>query len=772
MIVGEAPGEREDETHKAFVGPSGRLLTELLSEVGISRQDCYITNVAKCRPPSNRTPSRQEVKTCVDAYFWAEWDQIQPEYVLVLGNAALQGVLGKSGITKHRGSPVAFRGATVFPAFHPAYALRQPRMLPALKADLQRLRRLMRGEESPAGPTSIRSVSTTKGLRWLAKALDEAPEFSFDIETNLCKDDPKKPRYYQYWEDGFRIVSIAFTIEPGTSYVVPLWHKDTPWKNPANILKFLKPILERAKTSAHNGKFDVQGLWTFDIFIELAFDTMIATHILDENQLKGLKPISEIELGADAYVIDTEEKKIDYGNLPWADVAEYNGKDTDYTRRIKNERVAEFKENQRLARVFLKLLMPASTMLTKVERRGVYMDPERLAQRERIARRNLAKIVGYIQDHGAGPINLNSPQQVGKWLYGHEEGQLGLPVIEKTKSGAPSTREGVILKLALDHPELKALLIYRKWAKYLSTYILPWKAKRDKDSRYHPTYKLAGTVTGRLASDFQQVPRDSFIRSIVGAPEGWWFMAADFSQVELRIAAMLANETEMLRIFHERGDMHLATAINVSRRPAESISAEDRKKAKPVNFGFLYGMGWRKFVAYAFENYGVRFTDEEAEQVRNRFFEAYPALRLWHDRQRRLAHRYGLVYSPIGRARHLPDVHSEDRGVRAEAERQAINSPVQSFASDLMLLSMLLLEDRLPPKRAFIIGTVHDEILFQVRKDALEQVAPLIQRTMEVDVLKQMRKKFGADVTVPIEAEVSYGQHWDKTGMKVWEHGY
>lgn len=784
MIVGEAPGEREDAEHKAFVGRAGQLLDQLLGEAQLTREEVYITNVAKCRPLNNRTPERKEIKVCVEAYFWAEWDKVRPDFVLLLGNAALQGVLGKSGITKYRGTPVEFRGATVLPAFHPAYALRSPRVLPALKADFQRLKRLMLGEESPAGQTIIKSINTAPKLKWLTRKLRDAEEFSFDIETNL-NTEVKPTRYFEYWEEGFRIVSIAFTLEEGTSYVVPVFHAEAPWKRPGDVLRCLRPYLERdvgrgdipaterlspASISAHNGKFDVQGLASFGIRVKLSFDTMLAAHMLDENRLKGLKPLSEIELAADGYTIQTDDKRIDYTNVPWRDVAVYNGKDTDYTLRLKHQFHAELKDpdNRRIARVFVKLMMPASDLLVRVERRGIWLDPERLQNRLGITERNLSRIRGYIAETGgAGPINLNSPQQVAKWLFDKDTG-LGLPIIERTSKGAPSTREAVILRLARKHPQVGALLLYRKWAKYESTYLRPWIARRDSHSRYHTSYKLFGTVTGRLAGDFQQVPRDSFIRSIVGAPPGWKFVTSDFSQIELRIAAMLANERAMLAAFANRVDLHLNTAVGITRKRPDDIQPEERKKAKPVNFGFLYGMGAPKFGTYAFENYGVDFTEQECYEARQRYFEMYPDLATWHEKQRAIARRYGRVYSPIGRCRHLPDILSDDRGVRAEAERQAINSPVQSTASDLMLMSMLLIDPQLNERDAYIIGTVHDEILFQVRDEVLDETCALIKKVMEHDVIQAMYDKFGADFTVPIEAEVSYGQHWEKSGMTEW----
>lgn len=768
MIVGEAPGEREDEEHRAFVGPAGRLLDQLLAGAGFRRRDCYITNVVKCRPPGNSTPSRKEAKTCASTYLEQEIQKVAPEYILLLGNTALQ-AFGRSGITKQRGNFWAHGSSTVFATYHPAYALRSPKHLPALQADFKRLKRLIRGEASTAKSTTVKSIRTRRHLRWLRNHLAEAEEIAFDVENGPVVN----KEYLPAWHPDFFLVSCQFSTVEGVSYVLPLHHKDSPWKDPRAALRFLKPVLEdpTKKYVAHNGKTDVLKLACYaKVFVPQTFDTMLSQHALDENALKGLKPMSEIELGSDGYDLD-KEKKQDLYNQPWRQVAIYGGKDTDYTLRLKHVHQKRLKhpDEARSARLFMKLLMPASNMLAQVEHNGVWMDPERLDDRYQQVLRQLARTKRFIIERGgADPsINLNSPQQVAKWLFE----DLGLnPVFINVKSGNPSTNEATVLRLARENKSVRALLLYRQWAKYESTYLRPWLHKRDSNSRFHPDFKLAGPVTGRLSGNFQQVPRNPLIRSIVGAPPGWVIVKADFSQIELRIAAMLANERGMLRVFHEGGDIHLATAVGASGRPASSITKEDRKKAKPVNFGFLYGMGWQKFVAYAFDNYGVDFTDGEAQQFRQRFFEMYPMLLDWHDRQRRLVHRSGFVVSPLGRTRHLPDASSGDRGVRAEAERQAINSPVQSCASDLMLDAMNELHGTLNPKRSFIIATIHDEILFQVREEAVDEVCPVIKNTMED--MTRVRKRYGADITVPIVAELEVGRHWgDPNEMKEWMAG-
>jgi DNA polymerase-1 len=580
-----------------------------------------------------------------------------------------------------------------------------------------------------------------------------ARTISYDIETTGL----------QEWVDGARIVSIGFTWDEGQAAVVPVHHSESRWRDPDAVIRFLKPALERpdARYVAHNGKFDCRWLAASGVFVPQSFDTMLAAHMLDENRSKGLKPLSQILLGVDAY--DIGEDLRDAYNAPLRSLAIYNGKDTDYTLRIRNVLLPELKSEIRIARVFKQLIMPASNALTKVERIGLWVDEERLKERFGEAAVNIRRTIAVMREHGAPRgMNPNSPKQLGHWLYG----ELELPIFDLTRTGAPSTREAVLVQLSKEHVAAKALLKYRKWAKYANTYLLPWRDQRDHHSRLHPTYKLFGTVTGRLSCadpNLQQVPRDTFIRGILGAPPGWLFVEADYSQIELRIAAMLAREKRMLRAFAVGEDLHMVTACMMTGKTPEDVTPEERKKAKAVNFGFLYGMGARKFQIYALENYDLEVSYEEAQRVRSRFFESYPNLRPWHERQRRLANRYSRVQSPIGRVRHLPDVRSHDKEVRAEAERQAINSPVQSFASDLMLVSLVRLDESLPSHLARVVGSVHDQLLFEVRLDAADEILPIIRETMENPPVK---KWFGTDLTVAVKVEIKTGQHWGEG--KVW----
>lgn len=802
MIVGEAPGAREDDEHAAFVGPSGKLLDRMLRDlVGVERSECYVTNVVKCRPPDNRTPELKELKVCVENYFEEELDRVRPDYLLLLGNSAMRGVLGKSGITKHAGTIHKItlgedtdpHVVTVMPTLHPAAVLRNPAYGETLAKDLDRFGRMMRGEET-SPQTTTRIIRTKGQIRWLKQQLMEADVISYDIETYTFPSPPPfvRTNFQEWWDGQSVIASIAFTLEAGSSIVLPLYHVQSPWLKPgeeaildgetvgegrrakilprpnpdlydrcAAIIRFLAECFRRkgVKYLAHNGKFDARWMAALGMPVHQTFDTMLAAHMLEENRPKGLKPLSRTILGADPYDVGEDLKSAI--TVPLRRLCVYNGKDTDYTFRLWQVFRRQLVEDKRVAKIFRDLMMPASNVLVEVERTGVYVDPERWQQRHDEAREKVEILYNYINTfvpEERRPINLNSPPQVGRLFFG----DLGLPIIEETAKGAPSTKESVLLRLAGQHQAATALIKYRKWAKFLSTYLLPfWYEHRDDNGRIHSNYKLFGTVTGRLSGEggIQQVPRDPFIRSIIGAEPGWLFLAADYSQVELRIAAMLADERRMLRMFLNGEDIHLNTAASTSGKHPDDITKEERKKAKAVNFGFLYGMGAPKFESYAFDNYGVTVTPDEAVNVRDRFFETYPGLRPWHQRQRRLAERYHRVASPIGRVRHLPNMLSGDKEVRAESERQAINSPVQSFASDLMLLSLVELHRNvLKPKEVRVIGTVHDSILFEVREGLQDKWAPEIKRVMEDT--GRVERQFGCDITVPIVADMEIGTHW------------
>lgn len=751
MVVGEAPGFREDEVSRPFSGRSGKYLDEVLKKNGLNRDKAFITNTNKCRPPENRTPNKTEQKACRH-YLDSEIEAVNPPFILTLGNGGLS-TIRKSGIMKHRGNVVQFGDAQVYPTLHPAAVLRNPRFGPLFESDIAGFARLMKGEESKVPPPRTFLVMNKDMLAKACKAIMMSDAVAYDLETN---------GFDEFAEDA-AIATISVSPKPGIAFVIPIHHPETPWKDPSRVLGALGNALvfTHAKRIAHNAKFDDRWLNKFGVKINADFDTMQSAHLLDENRLKGLKPLSMMLLGVDAWSIDLSEGQA--MTYPLKRLAIYNAKDTDYTLRLYYIFRKQLKEETRIARIFVKLIMPTSRTLTDVEQVGLYVDQKRLAERrievqKQIHRSNkkLIELAGY-------EANWNSPQQLARILFEH----LGLPILEVTAGGAASTRESVLLRLRDQHPIAAAILEYRKWSGYENRYFRPW-TELQHHQRLHANYKIAGTVTGRLSSgkeegnkgrglNAQQIPREELIRGVIGSPKGWKFVEADFSQAEMRIAAHLSQDPTLLRIYHTGGDVHLTMAMQITGKPASAVTKEERKRAKAVNFGFLFGMGWKKFVDYARDTYEVVVTEKESRAFRKRFFDTFNTLPKWHDRQRRLVRQYGRVQSPIGRVRHLPDIFSEDDQVRGEAERQAINSPVQGLASDMMLLSMNILHEKFDPKEVRIVGTVHDSILFEARDDVALARAKEIKYVMEHLPLKRM---FGFEPTVPIVADVKVGDHW------------
>lgn len=757
MVVGEAPGYREDQIARPFSGPAGRYLDRILEEVGLPRESLYITNAVRCRPPDNATPTPGQIKAC-SPYMRSELEIVRPDFVLLLGNSALKAITGESGVMKKRGTARELAGGrTAFVTVHPAAVLRNPGLASDFKSDLLTFARLTRGEERHP-ETKSTLIVTSKALAKFTEMLAEVDTpISFDMEST--SDDPnEEDGGFHYWSPNSRMTVAGFGWVPGQSYVVGLEHPEAlaRWDIPIErVYEALNVALEGKKIVGHNVKFDASWMKTRGVGTYLHFDTKLAAHLLDENRPQGLKPLARSYLGAGNW-----EEGVKY-NGPLKPLAIYNGKDVDYTLRLYHIFRDELRKQPRLARLFMTVIMPACREFVNFEANGFYVDMERLIKRHK----SILRKIGQVEDelYAMVPkklkeereVNFRSPQFLGRWLFGY----LKLPIIETTPKGQPSTREAVLLELQDRSPAVAKIMELRKWQKNESTYTRNWlvRTRITNQPRLYTSYNISGTVTGRLSSNMQQVPRDVYIRSIIGAPPGWKFVEADFAQIELRLAAVLSGDRVLTKAFNNGQDPHMEMAVKILGKPPKDISKEERKLAKSVNFGFLYGMGWRKFIDYAKEKYQIEVTEEEARAYRKAFFAQYPALEPWHQRQRRIVRNTGQVTSKVGRIRHLPTINSTDEGVQAEAEREAINSPVQGLASDLTVLAMVRLAKRLDGEKSRIIGNVHDSILVEARDDYAEEASAVIKRTMEQLPLKKL---FDFEPTVPIEADVTIGQYW------------
>ena len=755
----------DSRTGKPRTGEATKILYDTLRKVGIEPRDVYFTYMAKCRPPDGRAPTNPELKAC-RSYIDSELEQVNPKYILLLGATALK-YIKKKGITELRGSVFEIDGRTYFPTFHPAAILRDPGKEPGFTADLAKFAKLVAGEEFQEEELTPYRFVTPKTYKEFEREFLATKAYSFDIETTGL----------QVHHEDFRVNSIGFTFDTLNTWVLPLnLTEDEEWKTQCKAEKILEQfgdhhwaaetILECVRISegkvgiGQNAKFDNMGILSrYGRKFRLNFDTMLASHIFDENSPHDLKYLAKVFCGAREYDDLLLKQKLDpIGQKCLRKFFQYQAEDPYWTMRLYQYYSQRFKGTLKLRRLFNKLVMPAARLFERVDYGGLFIrlkefEETRVLLKERIARneKELHSLYG-----GKKRINWGSPKQVADVLFN----RLGLPITERTPTGAPSTGESALIQLEGMHPICDKLIEWRGNNKMLNTYIEGWDELMIGPMLYLST-KLHGTVTGRFSSRLHQVPRDGLIRNLVDAPPGWVFVCADFSQIELRLVAHVSQDPTMLKIFQEGGDIHIATAQDVMMTTDEPTK-EQRKAAKGVNFGYVYGMWWVKFKKYAKEKYGVTLTDSEAKSFREAYFAKYFTLLHWHDRVKDIVREQGYVEYLSGRLRRLPGVFSTDKLVRQEAERQAVNSPIQGFGSgDLKVMAMLEIDETFEEDVIQMKGEVHDSILMWIKKEHLEEAVPKVKHIMENP---KLFKTFGITLDVPLIADVEVGP-WGK-GIK------
>lgn len=831
MIVGEAPGAREDDTGKPFVGKSGQLLQGVLEQYGFDRRDVYITNAVSCRPPDNRTPTKGEIKACKN---WLDYQiaKVKPKFIMLLGNTPLMSVTGKAGVTTKRGRPFEQDGIIYLPTFHPSFVLRdEPTNLPLFEKDIRKFREIVDKGEIPREDNLKHTiVRTMDDFERMLKALKGV--VSFDIETTCLYpwQEYETKSNGQKVHDPAQITMIGFGTADG-EFSLPIKHLECPFSDETldDMIERIDRRLRKCYLVAHNGKFDY--LWMLVHFgvtwyEYAAFDTMLAHYALDENSLHGLKQLAMMFCGAPDWDIDKTQKKA--RDIPLTKLGLYHAHDLYYTRQLYFVFKKMLANEPDALKVLRKILMPCARLFVEIEFDGVFIDVEKFDDAENFIKgeydTSLAALrkwepAGWPKDKKGGPWDFNwgSPAQLAKLLFNKKSDPdfpgLGIPVVERTKAGNPSCSESVLNRI--DHPAVGDLVKFRGAKQQLSFFIDGWKPflhKKFIKGKWlyflHPSFKIHGTVTGRLSCEhpnLQQVPRDKRIRTLISAEDGWTLIECDLSQIELRVAADLAGERNMIDAFINEIDVHWLTAIREIERGAglkdlvidtaktwkqvkkldysEAIEVllemgpdaaaeindewkEYRKKAKAINFGYLYGMWWKKFKIYARDNYGVEVTDEQAEASRVAFFSLYSDFPKWHAKQKKFANRHGYVRSLSGRRRRLPDATQyTDDIARQAAERQAINSPVQSFANDINLMALIQLRQEFSRDEVRPCGTVHDAILARVRND---MVPTVVRRLLEIMSWPAMFDEFDVKLSVPILAEAKVGPWGAGVSLDKW----
>ena len=561
-----------------------------------------------------------------------------------------------------------------------------------------------------------------------------------------------------------KIHCMALAQKTDEIYWVRVRQEDFDW---------FREFFRTYKIICRRGTFE--GTWILRIFgvqPMLYFDTKVGAYLIDENEENGLKDEAVTYLGV-PYWDDVDEFRV---VTDWKKMRRYNSRDVLYDLRLYKERHLPFlKSHPKVAKVAKYIVIPAVETFTKVIADGFHIDMDKAAERIGICNQKIKEFNDKIDEIAGRHINPGSPKQMNQLLYG----DLGLKCPVKTKKGTNSSAEAALIRLMGKHAIIDYILEWRKWKKYLSTYLIPWTRKGPI---LHANYGFTSTDTGRLNSTMvrnsrreknlgatlHQCPRDHFIRNLISArdPDSV-IVAADLSQIELRLVAHVANEPTMIKIFNSGEDIHTSTAQSLSH--GGEIDKETRKKAKAVNFGFVYGMWAKKFVAYAKEKFGLDLTKHEGELYREAFFDKYSGLVLWHSRVERFVSQTGYIDSVFGRRRHLPGAKYDsglEEWLRKEAIRQGINSPIQSAGSDLNLFISNLISSRqlkwdfkIDPSKCFLVGSAHDSQIFECKRDYVKELKAGIKYTLEnlpVD------KYFGFTFRVPILMDVvAYDDCWE-----------
>lgn len=804
LVVGEHPR----------INPRAKsIFFELMEAAGFKEKHFRWIDVLEVAPPEGKNVTKTMIKAAKDRLL-ERMKKRAPKYVVLLGNTACQAVLDKTGVTKLRGKPIDQDNIIYLPVLHPNQALHDEKWIDVIAADLIKLKDCVRfggiPEERELDYHVVDTWTKVKAM-WadlhgtVAVDLETTRLYPFItmldelIASGRASQDAIKEHRATHSGNQPCVVAMQFGCRK-RQWVVPMetagiWTHDELVKIVAGCTRRLR----KCYTVFHNGKFDC--LWMlcrFGVKWHISFDTQNAHYLLDENDFHGLKYLAQKFLGAPDWEIDK------LGKQAWSiKNAKYAAHDVFYTRKLRFIFKSMLEEDHDVKRVHDLIMVPCYKLFIEAEFHGVYIDMDKMDDAENYLRSELNTAVTDLEkwskkaklvDKKTGVLNWGSNDQLGDLLFN----VLKIKPIEKTSGGKNSVSESVLLRI--DHPMVGDLLKYRAAQKQLSSFIEGWRPYIDPRGFLHPSFKLHGTVTGRLSCEhpnLQQVPRDPRIRSLIIAMMGWTLMEMDLSQIELRIAAELADEHNLLKVFSEGGDPHWQTAIREIERGAgykkeiiktvkmasgtkmsysEAVEyilgmggdhaaslmemwKEVRKKAKAINFGYLYGMWWKKFKLYARDNYGVEVTDQEAQDSRIAFFELYPGFPDWHDKQRRFAQVNGYVRSLSGRKRRLPAaMGNRDTPQRREAQRQAINSPVQSFANELNLMAALQMRREFSKKWFQIVGTVHDSVLMVVRNDMVEHV---YKRGLEIMSKPDLLKQFEIEMGVPIEAEAKIGP-WSK----------
>jgi len=619
------------------------------------------------------------------------------------------------------------------------------------KAGVQKTQEPLFGAEPTVSHNHYQAIFTEAELdAWIAR-LEKAELYAVDTETTSLD------------VMSAEIVGVSFTDRAGEGAYLPLAHEypdAPPQLNREATLRKLKPLLEdpRPRKVGQNLKYDLGVLANHGIALNgIAHDTMLESYILDSTASRhdmdslALKYLGHKTIKYEE-VAGKGKGQINFREVPVEQAAQYAAEDADITLRLHQHMWPRLNETPALVKLYQEIELPLVPVLARIERHGVKIDAGMLRRQSTELAKRMLELERQAHELAGQTFNLASPMQIQEILFG----KLQLPVLKKTPKGQPSTAEEVLTELALDYPLPRVLLEHRGIAKLKSTYAdkLP-EMIHPRTGRVHTSYHQAVAATGRLSSsdpNLQNIPvrteEGRRIRQAFVPEPGYKMVSADYSQIELRIMAHLSQDDGLLKAFAAGSDIHRATAAEVFGVAPELVSDDLRRSAKAINFGLIYGMS-----AFGLAQQ-LKIERSAAQQYIDLYFARYPGVKAFMDRTRAQAHEQGYVETVFGRRLYLPEINASNQARRQYAERTAINAPMQGTAADLIKLAMLAVdrwirESGLP---MVMIMQVHDELVFEVRADSLEQAKAGIRAHMTGV----------AQLAVPLLVDVGVGDNWDE----------
>lgn len=595
------------------------------------------------------------------------------------------------------------------------------------------------------------TVFTLNELESLIEKLNNSKGFSFDTETDSLDTTEAN------------LVGLSFCAEEGQAYYIPIQHRylGVPQQLELDVvIEALKPIFaDTGKLKvAHNFKFDEKILSKYGVDIcGDVNDTMIMAYVLKSSGKHSMDAVSKEYLGIEPIpyteIAGTGRKQQTLDQIEIEVVAKYAAEDADITFRLYNHLKELLSKEEVLQKLYRNIEMPLALILNDMEKRGVKIDAQRLINQSHELEKKIADLQAKVFELCAGEeFNLSSPVQLREVLFE----RMGLPAIKKTAKGQASTSEEVLLQLAEEYEVAALIMEYRHFSKLKNTYTDKLPKILDINSRAHTSYNQTGTVTGRLSSsepNLQNIPIKSTegrkIREAFVAEDGYMIVAADYSQVELRIMAHLSGDENLLKAFNEGLDIHSATAAEVLGISLEEVTSEQRRKAKAINFGLIYGMG-----AFGLAKQ-LEVPRAEAQEYINTYFTRYPKVKEYMATAKEFAKENGFVETILGRRLYLPEINAKNGIQRSAAERAAVNAPMQGTAADIIKKAMIEVQDLITQNygdSVKMVMQVHDELVFEIVKDKLDEISDKIKKAMEEAIA----------LSVPLEVNVDSGENWDQ----------